>query len=82
MKLAIIRLHEYLREQRLGSRMILTVHDELLFEVPPAERDRMVEVVPDLMATAYELTVPLQVDLKLGPNWQDMERVRLVAVKA
>jgi DNA polymerase I len=82
MKLAMIRLHEYLGEQRLASRMILTVHDELIFEVPPDERDRMVEVVPDLMATAYPLSVPLQVDLKLGPNWQDMERVRSVAVKA
>ena len=82
MKLAMIRLQKYLREEKLESRMILTVHDELVFEVPPAERDRLVEVVPDLMATAYPLKVPLQVDLKLGPNWQDMERVRLVAAKA
>jgi DNA polymerase-1 len=82
MKLAMIRLDSYIREQRLQSRMILTVHDELVFEVPPAERDRLVEVVPDLMARAYPLKVPLQVDLKLGPNWQDMERVRLVAAKA
>ena len=82
MKLAMIRLQNYLRDQRLDSRMILTVHDELVFEVPPAERDRIIEVVPDLMATAYPLNVPLQVDLKLGPNWQDMERVRLVAAKA
>jgi DNA polymerase I len=82
MKLAMIRLQQYLREEQLASRMILTVHDELVFEVPPAERDRLVEVVPDLMATAYPLDVPLQVDLKLGPNWQDMERVRLVAAKA
>lgn len=82
MKLAMIRLNSYMREQRLASRMILTVHDELVFEVPPAERDRLIEVVPDLMARAYPLKVPLQVDLKLGPNWQDMERVRLVAAKA
>jgi len=82
MKLAMIRLQNYLREERLTSRMILTVHDELVFEVPPDERDRLIEVVPDLMATAYPLNVPLQVDLKLGPNWQDMERVRLVAAKA
>jgi DNA polymerase-1 len=82
MKLAMIRLQQYLKEQRLESRMTLTVHDELVFEVPPAERDRLIEVVPDLMATAYPLDVPLQVDLKLGPNWQDMERVRLVAAKA
>ena len=82
MKLAMIRLQKYLRDEGLASRMILTVHDELVFEVPPAERDRLIEVVPDLMATAYPLNVPLQVDLKLGPNWQDMERVRLVAAKA
>jgi DNA polymerase-1 len=82
MKLAMIRLIGYMHEQRLASRMILTVHDELVFEVPPDERDRLIEVVPDLMATAYPLKVPLQVDLKLGPNWQDMERVRLVAAKA
>jgi len=82
MKLAMIRLQRYLQEQHLESRMILTVHDELVFEVPPAERDHLIEVVPDQMATAYPLTVPVQVDLKLGPNWQDMERVRLVAAKA
>ncbi|HEV2014268.1 MAG TPA: DNA polymerase I [Candidatus Dormibacteraeota bacterium] len=82
MKLAMIKLDKHIREQRLASRMILTVHDELVFEVPPAERERLIEVVPDLMARAYPLKVPLQVDLKLGPNWQDMERVRLVAAKA
>ena len=82
MKLAMIRLQRYLRQEQLQTRMILTVHDELVFEVPPAERDRLIEVVPDLMATAFPLNVPVQVDLKLGPNWQDMERVRLVAAKA
>jgi len=78
----MIRLEKYLRDERLESRMILTVHDELVFEVPPGERERLIEVVPDLMATAYPMNVPIQVDLKLGPNWQDMERVRLVAAKA
>ena len=82
MKLAMIRLHSYMREQRLASQMILTVHDELVFEVAPGEREQLIEVVPDLMARAYPLKVPLQVDLKLGPNWQDMERVRLVAARA
>jgi DNA polymerase-1 len=82
MKLAMIRLNSYMHEQRLASQMILTVHDELVFEVTPAEREQLIEVVPDLMARAYPLKVPLQVDLKLGPNWQDMERVRLVAASA
>jgi DNA polymerase I len=82
MKLAMIRLQNYLREQQLASQMILTVHDELVFEVTPSERERLIEVVPDLMARAYPLKVPVQVDLKVGPNWQDMERVRLVAARA
>jgi len=82
MKLAMIRLNTYMQEQRLTSQMILTVHDELVFEVTPGEREQLIEVVPDLMARAYPLKVPVQVDLKLGPNWQDMERVRLVAARA
>jgi DNA polymerase-1 len=82
MKLAMIRLQSYMHEQQLASQMVLTVHDELVFEVTPGERDQLIEVVPDLMARAYPLKVPVQVDLKLGPNWQDMERVRLVAARA
>jgi len=82
MKLAMIELARFLRVERMASRMTLTVHDELVFEVPPAEQDRLVEVVPELMASVYALKVPLQVDLKLGPNWQDMERVRVVAAQA
>ena len=82
MKLAMIRLNTYMHDQRLTSQMVLTVHDELVFEVAPGEREQLIEVVPDLMARAYPLKVPVQVDLKLGPNWQDMERVRLVAARA
>ena len=82
MKLAMIRLQTYIHEQGLASQMILTVHDELVFEVTPGEREQVIEVVPDLMARAYPLKVPVQVDLKLGPNWQDMQRVRLVAARA
>lgn len=82
MKLAMIQLDRFLREQQLHSRMILTVHDELVFEIPPAEQEELVAVVPDLMAKVYALKVPLQVDLKIGPNWQDMERVRVVAATA
>ena len=82
MKLSMIRLDRYLHENQLASKMILTVHDELVFEVPPAERERLIDVVPDLMAGVFPLKVPLKVDLKVGPNWQDMERVRVVAAQA
>jgi DNA polymerase-1 len=82
MKLAMIELDRYLRDRSLRSRMILTVHDELVFEMPVSERDQLVEVVPELMAGVFTLKVPLQVDLKIGANWQDMERVRVVAARA
>src|SRR5438128_10193237 len=58
MKLAMIRLEKYLRDERLESRMILTVHDEPVFEVPPGERGRLIEVVPDLMPAASRTQVP------------------------
>jgi DNA polymerase-1 len=82
MKLAMIRLQAFLTERNLKTKMILTVHDELVFEVTPDEREHLVEVVPDLMAGVFSLSVPLQVDLKIGANWQDMERVRVVAAQA
>jgi len=82
MKLAMIKLSKYMHEKGLTSQMVLTVHDELVFEVTSGDRQQLIEVVPDLMARAYPLKVPVQVDLKLGPNWQDMERVRLVAARA
>jgi DNA polymerase-1 len=82
MKLAMIELDRFLREQQMATRIILTVHDELVFEMPPVEGDRLVEVIPDLMARVYTLNVPLQVDLKIGENWQDMEQVRVVAAQA
>jgi len=81
MKLAMIRLQQYIHDRGLASQMVLTVHDELVFEVAPGEREQLTGVVPDLMSRAYNLKVPLQVDLKIGPNWQDMERVRLVAAQ-
>jgi DNA polymerase-1 len=82
MKLAMIELHRFLEGEGMGSRLILTVHDELVFEVTPKEQEALIERVPDLMARVYTLKVPLQVDLKIGRNWQDMERVRLVAARA
>ena len=82
MKRAMIELHRFLEDEGMRSRLILTVHDELVFEVTPQEREALIERVPDLMARVFTLKVPLQVDLKIGHNWQDMERVRVVAARA
>jgi DNA polymerase-1 len=49
------------------------VHDELIFEVPEAEREEMQQLVPQVMDTALELRVPLKVDVKTGTNWGEME---------
>jgi DNA polymerase-1 len=50
--------------------MILTVHDELLFEVPEAEAAAIARLVQDTMQAAAELAVPLTVDVGIGPNWK------------
>ena len=73
-KLAMIRIHAAIREQKLESRMLLQVHDELVFEVPPAESDTMRALVRTHMEQVVELRVPLVVDIGVGPNWLDAKR--------
>ncbi len=73
-KVAMIRIHRALREQRLQSRMLLQVHDELVFEVPPAELDPVRALVRSLMEGAAELAVPLVVDIGVGGNWLEAKR--------
>jgi DNA polymerase-1 len=73
-KLAMIRIHDALREEELQSRMLLQVHDELLFEVPPEEVDTMRALVRLHMEGVVELRVPLVVDIGVGPNWLDAKR--------
>jgi DNA polymerase I len=72
-KLAMIRIDEELRERRLKSRMLLQVHDELLFEVPQAEIETMRELVRARMEKVHPLKVPLVVEIGVGPNWRDVE---------
>ncbi|MFC1935218.1 DNA polymerase I [Chloroflexota bacterium] len=72
-KIAMIRIHQRIQEQRVTSRMLLQVHDELIFEVPPEEMEAMKAMVLELMPSAMELAVPLKVELKMGPTWGDLE---------
>lgn len=69
LKLAMIRIDADLREQSLGSRMLLQVHDELVFEVAPGELDALSGIVRSRMGGAADLSVPLEVQLGTGPNW-------------
>ena len=70
-KLAMIKVDRGLAEGGLGARMVLTVHDELLFEVPNSELDATREAVRSLMEQAYPMDVPLRVDLAIGANWAE-----------
>lgn len=70
-KLAMVKLADRMREENVRSRMLLQVHDELVFEVPEDELDLMKQLVPDVMETAIELDVPLKVDVSYGVNWYE-----------
>ena len=72
-KLAMIRIDAELRRRNLQSRMLLQVHDELVFEVPESELDAMKQLVTQQMEEVHELKVPLKVELGVGPNWRDLD---------
>jgi DNA polymerase-1 len=72
-KLAMIQIDAELRERKLKSRMLLQVHDELLFEVPENEIDLMRAFVREKMENVHTLSVPLLVELGVGLNWRDVE---------
>ena len=68
-KIAMIRIHQRLREERLSARMLLQVHDELVFEVPGPELEGVGDLVRAEMEGAATLSVPLVVDIGVGQNW-------------
>ncbi len=70
-KVALVRLHRSLTDGGYTSRLILQVHDEVILEVPPSEREIMTSVVLDDMRGAFDLRVPLEVNLSFGPTWAD-----------
>ncbi|HET6660027.1 MAG TPA: DNA polymerase [Rubrobacter sp.] len=74
-KLAMIRVHERLREEGMASRMLLQVHDELLLEVPEGELAEVAGLVVREMRNAVELSVPLEVEVKIGRSWGEMRRL-------
>jgi DNA polymerase I len=68
-KLAMIAVDQWLTKERLATRLIMQVHDELVLEVPQAERDLVKQQLPGLMNGVAKLAVPLLVELGEGPNW-------------
>ena len=75
MKIAMVRLRARMRAGGFRSEMILQVHDELVFDVLPEELDRMAPLIREEMSWAYVLTVPLGVEVKAGPNWDQVSPV-------
>ncbi|MFN0028943.1 MAG: DNA polymerase I [Acidimicrobiales bacterium] len=70
-KVALVRLDQALAERGAASRIVLQVHDEVILEVPPDEHDAMAELVPAVMGAAFDLAVPLEVNLSFGRTWAD-----------
>jgi len=76
-KLAMIRIHRRLREGSFDTLMLLQVHDELIFEVPPEEMAAAGRLIKDAMENAVRLSVPLTVELKAGPDWYDVKSLEV-----
>jgi DNA polymerase-1 len=70
-KKAMIRIHDRLKEEKLGTRLLLQVHDELVFEVPEREMKQISMLVREEMEGVHKLRVPLKVDIKVGVNWDE-----------
>jgi DNA polymerase-1 len=75
MKRAMLALHRRMAKERWAAKMLLSVHDELVFEVPPQDVKAVANAVRHEMVGALELRVPLKVDVSAGPNWLDGEDV-------
>jgi DNA polymerase-1 len=72
MKLAMLRIPPALEKAKLGAQMLLQVHDELVLEVPKAELEKTAPLVQQVMASAYELDIPLSTEARWGSNWDEM----------
>ncbi|NSL51518.1 DNA polymerase I [Calidifontibacillus erzurumensis] len=70
-KKAMIDMVERLKKENLKTRLLLQVHDELIFEAPKSEIEKLTKIVPEVMENAIQLDVPLKVDYSYGPTWFD-----------
>jgi DNA polymerase-1 len=77
-KQAMLNIYRRLKRERRQSRMLLQIHDELVFEVPPDELAALMILVEEEMTTAIELEVPLRVDISVGANWLDVAEMAVV----
>ena len=71
LKLAMIRIDEKLKEDNLKTKMLLQVHDELIFDVPDDELNIVIDIVREIMENVYKLSVPLKVEIDYGRDWYE-----------
>jgi len=70
-KIGMIKLQHRLRLENLDTRMVLQVHDELVFDVPENERERAAQVIREEMCHAVTMRAKLDISMKIGPNWDE-----------
>jgi len=70
-KLAMIAVQQWIEAEKLHTRLLLQVHDELIFDAPFAEVDRLRDALPGLMGSVAQLRVPLVVSIGVGSNWEE-----------
>ncbi len=73
-KMAMVHVQKRMEKEKLKARMLLQVHDELIFEAPPEELDQLSRLVTEEMENAFPMAVPLKVDVGIGPNWYDVKK--------
>ena len=71
-KIAMINIKNLIEQEKLMSKLVLQVHDELIFEVPEKEEKYMVELIKKEMENSVKLNVPIVVDCKSGASWHDI----------
>ena len=75
-KLAMIKISEQIKDKGLKSKMILQIHDELVFDLPLSELNILTRLVKERMENVMKLNVPIKVDMKKGRNWLEMEAIQ------
>ncbi|MFH2137162.1 MAG: DNA polymerase I [Candidatus Omnitrophota bacterium] len=72
-KVAMVEIYRIFAKEKLKAAMVLQVHDELVFDVPDTEMNKVRKIVKDVMENVLKLDVPIKVSLKIGSNWKDMK---------
>ena len=74
-KISMINIQNTINNLKLKSKMLIQVHDELIFESPANEFDQVCSILYDKMPNAVKLSVPLDIEIKSGVNWNDMKTI-------